>query len=92
MGVARISLHFAASGSLKTKRAALRSLLDGLKHRFNLAAAEVEFQDLWQRSTLALATVNSERSGAESTISQAIRWVEGSGKGDVLDVATEWYG
>jgi len=91
VGVARVALHFPASGSLKTKRSAVKSLLDGARARFNVAAAEVEHQELWQRSTLAFATVNTERSGAESTISKTVHYVEESYKATVLDVSVEMH-
>lgn len=62
--------------SLKEKRALLRSLLDRLRRKNNLAVAEVEGQDLWQWSVLGLANVNSRKKGAERTMADVIRYIE----------------
>ncbi len=38
----------------------IRPILDGARNRFRVAAAEVAFQDKWQRAGLGFATVASE--------------------------------
>ena len=49
----RVHLHFPEAGSLKAKRAELQSVKAQLHGRHGLTVAEVEHQELWQRSTLA---------------------------------------
>ena len=41
----RFDLHVPASRSLKAKRAAIRPVVDGLRHRFKVSVAEVDHQD-----------------------------------------------
>ena len=55
-----LELHFPGARSLKDKRQALRSLETRLRNRFNVAVAEVEHQDLWQRARLAVVSVNTD--------------------------------
>src|SRR5215467_5312711 len=62
--VSRLTLAIPESGSLKAKRQILRRVTDRLKARFNVAVAEVEDNDLWQKATLALAA--GERCWAEA--------------------------
>lgn len=57
-----VHLHFGDNGSLKGKRKELASLRSALSRKFGAAVAEVDHQDLWQRSTLALALVGSSAS------------------------------
>ena len=45
-----IHLHFPEAGSLKAKRAELQSIKAQLRTRHGLAVAEVDHQDVWQRS------------------------------------------
>ena len=52
-----IHLHFPENGSLKGKRKELLAVKAALARRFGAAVAEVDHQDLWQRSTLAAALV-----------------------------------
>jgi hypothetical protein len=71
IGLLTLELHFPAARSLKDKRQALRSLEARLKNRFNVAVAEVDHRDLWQRSRLAVVTVNSDRTHLEATLRAA---------------------
>lgn len=51
-----VELHLADARSLKDKRMVIRSIKDRLK-KFNVAVAEVEHQDLWQRAELGIVTL-----------------------------------
>jgi uncharacterized protein YlxP (DUF503 family) len=76
VGVARLSLHVAESGSLKGKRQVLRRVIERVKARFNVSIAEVEDQDLWQRATLALAVIGGERRHVDEQVEKIIHFVE----------------
>ena len=52
-----IDLHFPGRSSLKEKRFVLSSLKAKLSQRYNVAVAEVGYQEKWQRSLLAVVTV-----------------------------------
>ncbi len=64
IGVLSVELHVPGSRSLKDKRMVLRRIKDRLK-KFNVAVAEVEHQDLWQRAALAVVTVSSDEQHAD---------------------------
>ena len=51
----RVELHFPTVASLKGKRAELNSLKAALRGKLGATVAEVDHQDTWQRSTLAVA-------------------------------------
>jgi uncharacterized protein YlxP (DUF503 family) len=68
-------LHLEGCQSLKDKRSVLQSLKAGLR-RLNLAVAEVDHQDLWQRAGLAAAAIAGERRVAEETLREADRMIE----------------
>jgi uncharacterized protein YlxP (DUF503 family) len=61
VGIVRIELHLPAARSLKDKRAIVRGLKDRIRQRVHAAVAEVDHQDLWQRSALGVAVVSGER-------------------------------
>jgi uncharacterized protein YlxP (DUF503 family) len=69
-------LHLEGCQSLKDKRSVLQSLKAHLRRRLNLAVAEVEHQDLWQRAGLAAAAIAGERRVAEETLREADRIIE----------------
>ena len=57
IGVGRYELFIPASGSLKDKRQVLRSVIQTVQKRFNVAIAEVDHQDKWQRAALGVSCV-----------------------------------
>ncbi len=57
IGVGRFELFIPSSGSLKDKRQVLRSVTMTVSKRFNVAIAEVDFQDKWQRAALGVSCV-----------------------------------
>lgn len=68
IGLLTLDLHFPGARSLKDKRQALRSLEQRVRQRHNVSVAEVEHQDLWQRATLAVVSVNTDQAHLESTL------------------------
>jgi uncharacterized protein YlxP (DUF503 family) len=74
--VARLTLQIPESGSLKAKRQVLRRITDRVKARFNVAVAEVDDQDLWQKATLALAVVGNDRRHVDEQMEKVIHFVE----------------
>ena len=51
----QVHLFFPSSGSLKAKRAELNRVKAHLRNRHGASVSEVDHQDTWQRSTLAVA-------------------------------------
>ncbi len=87
--VGEVQLYLPESRSLKDKRQVLKSLKDRLHNRFNLSVAEVDFSELWQRSTVAFAIVSNGIDHADQVISKAIRYIEEEGRVQVLDASVE---
>jgi len=76
VAVARVELHVPTSRSLKAKRQVVRRVLDRIRARFNVAAAEVGYQQTWQRAALGFAVVSGDRRHADEMIQKIISFVE----------------
>jgi uncharacterized protein YlxP (DUF503 family) len=61
VGLLTLELHFPGARSLKDKRHVLRGLQARIRKQYNVSVAEVDFQDLWQRSRLAVVAVNTDQ-------------------------------
>lgn len=85
-----VSLHLPAVGSLKEKRMVLRSLKDRLRDGYNVAVAEVEHQDLWQRCTLGIVGIASARAPLEQTMGAIQDEVARRTPGEVLSCDVEY--
>jgi uncharacterized protein YlxP (DUF503 family) len=46
----------------------VQSLKDRLRHKFNVAVAEIDYQDLWQRAAVAAVTVSADHEYAEKVL------------------------
>lgn len=68
VGVLTMELRLENAHSLKEKRHVVQSLQDRLRNKFNVAVAEIDFQDLWQRSVVAAVTVSSGQAHAEKVL------------------------
>lgn len=59
IGVLRADLHLHGVQSLKEKRGIVQKLLARCRNRFPVSAAEVDHQDLWQRTLLGIVIVST---------------------------------
>ena len=90
LGVCRISLHLPDSASLKDKRQISRSLTTRIRNTFNVAVAEVEDHDLWQRLTLGVCCVSTDSAHANEMVSKVVEFIEDSRRDlELLDYETE---
>ncbi|MGH7319384.1 MAG: DUF503 domain-containing protein [Candidatus Rokuibacteriota bacterium] len=94
MSVARVALgtvdiHLPGVDSLKGKRQIIKSLKDKLRGRFEVAVAEVDHHDIWQRATLAVACVSHDSRHANEVVSKALGFIEANVDGSVIDTSLE---
>jgi hypothetical protein len=85
VGVLRIELFIPESNSLKTKRSAIKSLKDRMRSRFNVAVAEVDNGDKWQRASLGVVAVSNESRHIESVMGKVMNLVYGDRRVEVID-------
>ncbi|MBX6377968.1 MAG: DUF503 domain-containing protein [Clostridia bacterium] len=76
VGAATVRLHIEAARSLKDKRSVVRSLLERLRGRFNVAAAEVDSQDRLQEAVIGLAVVGSDGGAVRRYLGDILDYVE----------------
>ncbi|MBI4242185.1 MAG: DUF503 domain-containing protein [Candidatus Rokubacteria bacterium] len=89
LAVGTVELHLPGAGSLKDKRHVLKGLKEKVKHRFDVAVAEVDHHDSWQRATLAVAAVSHDSRHANEVVSKAVAFIESVVAGHVIDVHIE---
>ena len=89
VGVCTFEVHIPESGSLKTKRQSLRSLKDRIRNRFNVSVAEIDDNDLWQKASLAVATVSNDKSHLNQTIDHVLNMVRSVPELSLLDYHIE---
>ena len=70
IGLLTLEIHILDAQSLKDKRQVLRSLKDRLRAHYNVAVAELEHQDAWQRSRIGVVTICGDAGHLEKSIAE----------------------
>jgi uncharacterized protein YlxP (DUF503 family) len=90
IGVARIHLRLPENMSLKGKRGVLKSITGRVRSKYDVAVAEVDDNDAWQRATIGLCCISNDRRHSNQVISKAVDFViNGHFDVEVLDYETE---
>jgi uncharacterized protein len=69
-----LELHFAMAQSLKDKRMVLHGIKDRIR-KHNVAMAEVEHQELWQRAGLTVACAASGHRELQELLDAVVRYL-----------------
>jgi uncharacterized protein len=75
VGLLSLELHIPGSRSLKEKRMVLRGIKDRLR-KFNVAVAEIEHHDLWQRAGLGVVTISTTEAHADQELAAVVSEIE----------------
>jgi uncharacterized protein YlxP (DUF503 family) len=62
--------------SLKDKRRVVKSILARLPQHFNVAAAEVDYHDVWHTAGIGLVTVGTDAGYLHGLLEKAVAWIE----------------
>ena len=89
VGVCTIELRVHESRSLKAKRQVLKSIIARVKNNFNVAIAEVDYHDKWQRALLGVAVVSTAQDHANGILSKVVNFVEAMYIAELLDYHIE---
>lgn len=76
IGTARIYMSAEWVHSLKEKRMVVKSIIDKLKHKFNVSVAEVDHQDIHQTIVIGIACVSNDTAHANSMVQSVIDFIE----------------
>ena len=90
VGVLTLELRLESAHSLKDKRNVVQSLKSRLRHKFNVAVAEIDPQDLWQRATVAAVTVSSSHIFAEKVLRSVEEEAAALLGSELADATVEW--
>ena len=91
VGVCTIELRLPETRSLKGKRQILKSITTRVKNNFNVAIAEVDYQDKWQRALLGVAVVSTAHAHANGILSKVVNFIESMYLAEMLDYHIEFW-
>lgn len=89
VGLGQIVLRLHGCRSLKEKRQVVKAVIRRLQDKFNMSAAEVGANDIYQRAEIGIAVVGNDRLLINSKIDKAFNFVEELGLAEVIDTQME---
>ena len=90
VGILTLELHIEDAHSLKDKRHTVKSLKDRLRAKFNVAVAEIDYQDVWQRALVSAVTVSGDHAHAQQTLQLVEREAAHILGGVLVGTTVEW--
>ncbi len=90
IGILTIEIIIPASGSLKEKRFVLNSIRDRIKNKFNVAFAEIEYLDKWQRSRIGIVTLGNEYGFVEKSLRKVFSALDNSSDFEIIKYEFEY--
>jgi uncharacterized protein YlxP (DUF503 family) len=85
VALGRFDLRIPGCGSLKEKRHVVKTLSAAIRSRFEVSVAEVDHQELWQRTALGVAVVSSEQHHARKVMYEVEKLIERWAEVEVID-------
>ena len=89
IGAGTVELEITDSLTLKDKRQVVKALLDRLRARFNISAAEVDHLDSPRFASLAMCAVANDKRLVHAMLEKAIDVVESEPRAAVLDYSIQ---
>ena len=76
IGACVIQLHLPGVSSLKEKRSRLKPLLNDIRRRFNIAAAEIDKHDIWKSADIAIVADANDSTYIYSVLEKVVHWID----------------
>ena len=91
IGFLPLEIYLPYSQSLKEKRKTLNSIKDRLKKKYNVAFAELDYQNKWQRSKIGVVSLNNLKRVVENIFHKIILDVEENIDGEILHQEIQYF-
>ncbi len=89
VGIAIITLRLHDCRSLKGKRKVVKSMISRLRNTFNISAAEVGSNDIYQKAEIGFSLVGNDSSLINSKIDKIFNMAENLGLAEIIETEME---
>ena len=92
VALCRFDLRIPGVASLKEKRHVVKTLTASLRQKFNVAVAEVDHQDLWQRTAIGVSSVAGDGYHLKRVMHEVERHIDRWEDVEIIDVDLSMHG
>jgi uncharacterized protein YlxP (DUF503 family) len=83
IGLLSLEIFLPYSQSLKDKRRILNAFRDRVRSRFNVALAELDYQEKWQRALVGVVALNSQKGVVDQVLQKVLQEAERIQEGEI---------
>jgi len=91
IGLLSLEIYLPCCHSLKEKRKRLLRIKDRLRRKFNVAFAELDYHDKWQRSKIGFVSLNNQQKILEKTLRAVEAEAQDLIDGEIIRMETRFY-
>ena len=91
VAVLTLEIHLPYAHSLKEKRVVVRKIKDRLRARFNVAVAELDHQELWQRAVVGVVSISGDQQNLAAVLEAVQRESEKVLGGDLVGTELSFF-
>jgi uncharacterized protein YlxP (DUF503 family) len=91
IGLLSLEIFLPFSHSLKEKRKVLNALRDRFRKKYNIAIAELDFQDKWQRAKVGIITLNSQKGVVDQVLQKILVEAEQGLDGEIIRAEIDYF-
>jgi len=84
IGYLSLEIYLPYSHSLKEKRKRLSAIKDRMRKKYNVALAELDYQDKWQLAKIGIVTLNNQKKMVEKILHKIIAEAESLIDGEII--------
>lgn len=89
IGICRIEMLIYDSNSLKEKRQVIKSVIERIKHRYNVSIAEEDKHDTWNIGVIGMAVIGNDSKFIDKTIMKIIDFIDGDHRVEIIEQEIE---
>ena len=90
VGILKLELYLPMPQCLKEKRSIVKRVLNRIRVRFPISAAEVDYHDLWQRSMLGVVMVDQSEADIHTVFTKLEREILESAEVEISNRKVEF--
>ncbi|MDH7512596.1 MAG: DUF503 domain-containing protein [Clostridiales bacterium] len=91
IGLLSLEIFLPASHSLKEKRKVISAFRDRIRKKFNVAVAELDFLDKWQRAKIGIVTINNQQGLVDQVLRRITEEAEQNLEAEVLKAEIHYF-
>lgn len=89
IGACELKLLIYGSNSLKDKRQVIKSILDRIRHRFNVAIAELDLNSSWQTAVIGFACISNDLNHVNQMLANVVKFIDEDTRVEIIEKKIE---